>query len=63
MMEPAMTLLIRFECPQCHQTMLRNLQDFAPGKRQVCNHCQTPGRMTKDGLELFSKDLRQYCLG
>lgn len=57
-----MTLLIRFECPQCQSPMLLNLQDFAPGKRQRCKHCQTPGRMTRDGLERFSEDVRQYCL-
>jgi len=56
-----MTLLIRFECPKCNQTLLLDLQDFAPGHRHMCKTCQTPARMTKAGLELFSKDLRQYC--
>jgi uncharacterized paraquat-inducible protein A len=58
-----MNLLIRFECPQCKQTMMLRLQDLAPGKRQVCTRCQTPGRMTEDSLERFSQDLRRYCLG
>lgn len=56
-----MTLYIRFECPQCSQTLPLDLQDFAPGYRQVCKTCQTPARMTKTGLKLFSEDLRQYC--
>jgi hypothetical protein len=60
-MELAMTLQIRFECPQCHQTLLLDLQDYAPGHRQICKNCQTPGRMTRAGLERFSSDLRQYC--
>ena len=56
-----MTLLIRFECPQCKQTLPLDLQDFAPNQRRVCKTCQTPARMTKAGLEHFSEDLRQYC--
>lgn len=55
-----MTLSIRFECPQCKQTMPLDLQDFAPGHRQTCKICQTPTHMTKTGLELFSQDLLQY---
>ena len=55
-----MTLLIPFECPQCHLTLPLDLQDYAPGRRQICKTCQTPGRMTKAGLERFSKDLHQY---
>jgi hypothetical protein len=61
MMELTMTLLIRFECPQCNQSLPLKLQDFAPGQRQSCKSCQEPVRMTKDGLERFSKDLRLYC--
>jgi hypothetical protein len=60
-MELAMTLLISFECPQCNQSLPLKLQDFAPGQRQSCKSCQEPVRMTKDGLERFSKDLRLYC--
>ena len=60
-MELAMTLLMRFECPQCQQPLPLNLKDFAPGQRQICKTCQEPVRMTKAGLDLFSKDLRQYC--
>lgn len=56
-----MTLLIRFECPLCNQTLPLSLRDFAPGKRQTCKSCQEPVLMTKDGLERFSNDLRQYC--
>lgn len=56
-----MTLLLRFECPQCKQTLPLDLQDFAPGHRQICTTCQTPARMTKDALDHFSKDLHQYC--
>jgi hypothetical protein len=37
------------------------LQDFAPGKRQICKNCLESVHMTKDGLERFSKDLRRYC--
>ena len=55
-----MTLLIRFECPKCHETMLLDLQDFAPGHRQICKSCQTPGRITTAGLERFTNDLHQY---
>jgi len=55
-----MTLQIRYECPECHQTLSLNFQDFAPGKRRVCATCQTPGRITKTGLEQFTQDLRQY---
>ncbi len=56
-----MNLQIRYECPECHQTLPLNFQDFAPGKRQICTTCQTPGRITKTGLEIFTRDLRQYC--
>jgi hypothetical protein len=56
-----MTLQIRFECPECHQSLPLSLQDFAPGRRQVCATCQTPTRMTKEGLDRFSKDLHQFC--
>ena len=55
-----MTLLIRFECPQCKQELPLDLLDFAPGRRQHCKACQTPGRMTQAGLNRFSEDLRQY---
>jgi len=60
-MEPAMTLLIHVECPQCKKTLFLDLKDFAPGHRQLCKSCQTPGRMTNASLERFSSDLRQYC--
>lgn len=60
-MELTMTLLLRFECPQCHQTLPLNLRDFAPGQRQTCKTCQKPVFMTKDGLDRFSKEVRQYC--
>ena len=56
-----MTLLIRFECPQCKETLFLDLQDFAPGHRQICKICQTPGRITSANLERFSSDLRLYC--
>ena len=56
-----MTLQIRFECPQCNQTLLLDLEDYAPGQRQICKTCQTPGRITRAGLERFSSDLRLYC--
>ncbi len=58
-----MTLLIRFECPQCSQELSIDLKEFAPGHRQVCKTCQEPARMTKAGLERFSKDMRQYFQG
>ena len=56
-----MILQIRFECPQCNQTLLLDLRDYAPGRRQVCKTCQTPGRITRASLERFSSDLHQYC--
>ena len=56
-----MTLQIRYECPECHQTLSLDFDDFAPGKRRVCAPCKTPGRITKTGLEDFSRDLQQYC--
>ena len=56
-----MSLQIRFECPQCNQALPLNVTDLAPGRRQICKSCQTPARMTKNGLELFSKELQQYC--
>ena len=56
-----MTLQIRYECPECHQTLSINFQDFAPGKRKVCSTCLTPGRITKSGLKRCSNDLRKYC--
>lgn len=56
-----MTIQIRYECPQCQQTLSLNFQDFAPGKRQICTECQTPGRITQTALEHFTRDLRQYC--
>lgn len=59
----AMTLMIRFECPQCSQEMPLDLREFAPGNRQLCHTCQTPARMTKDSLDRFSKDMRQYFIG
>ena len=55
-----MTLKIRYECPECHQTLPLNFQDFAPGKRRVCATCKTPGRITQTGLERFTRDLHQY---
>lgn len=55
-----MTLLIRYECPQCNQELPLNLLELAPGRRQFCKTCQTPGRMTQAGLDRFSEDLHQY---
>ena len=56
-----MSLQIQLECPQCNQTLLINLADYAPGQRQMCKACQTPTRMTKTGLERLSKDVQQFC--
>ena len=56
-----MTLLIRFECPQCKATLFLDLNDFAPGHRQICKNCQTPGRITSASLERLSCDLHQFC--
>lgn len=55
-----MSLQIRLECPQCKQIIPLNMQDLAPGHRQVCRTCQTPARMTQSSLEHFSKDLHLY---
>ena len=60
-MELIMTLQIRYECPECHQILSIDFQDFAPGKRQICTTCQTPGRITKTGLKHFSEEVRQFC--
>lgn len=61
--EIAMSLQIQFECPQCNQTLAVNLNDYAPGRRQICETCQTPARVTEAGLERFSEDLQLFCLG
>lgn len=57
-----MSLQIRFECPHCNQEIPLNVMDYAPGQRQVCKICQIPARITKTGLERFSRDLHQYFL-
>lgn len=56
-----MSLQIHFECPECNQELPLDVMELAPGRRQVCQDCQTPARMTEAALELFSKELYQYC--
>ena len=58
-----MSLQIQFECPQCNQELPIDLAEYAPNRRRVCKTCQTPARMTKAGLERFTRDLQQFCLG
>lgn len=61
LMEAAMSLQIRLECPRCNALLPLDLTEFSPGRRQICTHCQTPARMTPATLERFTSDLRQYC--
>jgi len=56
-----MSLQIRLECPSCNAALPLDLEQMAPGRRQVCNKCQTPVRMTPASLEQFTSDLHQYC--
>lgn len=56
-----MDLQIRFVCPECNEPQSYGFHEIAPGRRQICQGCQTPVRLTTDSLDLFAQDLRQYC--
>ncbi|MDH3998281.1 MAG: hypothetical protein OET90_05525 [Desulfuromonadales bacterium] len=56
-----MSLQVCFECPKCNEAKPFNLQDMAPGRRPVCDSCDTPAHITLNSLERLSSDLRQYC--
>ena len=56
-----MELSIRLECPQCNTALPLPLKELSPGRRQQCDFCQSPVRLTANGLERFAKDLRCYC--
>lgn len=56
-----MDLQISLVCPECNEPQSFNFHEIAPGRRQVCAVCQAPLRMTTDSLDMFAKDVRQYC--
>ncbi len=56
-----MELSIRLECPQCSTPRPLPLSELSPGRRQVCDQCQAPVRLTADSLDRFAQDLRGYC--
>jgi len=56
-----MDLQIRLICPECDEEQSFNFHVIAPGRRQVCAGCQAPLRLTTDSLDMFAKDVRQYC--
>jgi uncharacterized paraquat-inducible protein A len=58
-----MELSIRLECPQCNTALPLPLQELSPGRKQVCNRCQLPVRLTAAGLDRLAQDLRCYCEG
>ena len=58
-----MELSIHLECPQCNTALPLPLRDLSPGRRQQCDRCREPVRLTAVGLERFAADLRCYCEG
>ncbi len=56
-----MDLQISLICPECNEAQSFNFHEIAPGRRQVCEGCETPLRLTTDSLDVFAKDVRQYC--
>ncbi|MBW2451411.1 MAG: hypothetical protein JRE16_00670 [Deltaproteobacteria bacterium] len=56
-----MELRIQLVCPRCDESMSLHIEDLAPGHRPLCQQCQTPGRLTPDSLERFSRELHLYC--
>lgn len=58
-----MELSIRLECPQCSTSLPLPLRELSPGRRQTCDRCQAPVRLTADSLTRFAQDLRGYCEG
>jgi len=56
-----MELSISLECPQCNTALPLPIRNLSPGRRQHCDLCQAPVRLTPDSLERFAQDLRCYC--
>ena len=56
-----MELSIRLECPQCSTALPLPLRELSPGRRQTCDRCQSPVRLTPDSLTRFTQDLRCFC--
>ena len=56
-----MELSIHLECPQCNTASLLPLQELFPGRRQLCDRCQMPVRLTANSLDRFAQDVRCYC--
>lgn len=56
-----MELSIRLECPQCSTALPLPISELSPGRRQTCDRCQSPVRLTTDSLNRFVQDLRCYC--
>jgi len=56
-----MELSIRLECPQCSTALPLPLRELSPGRRQTCNQCQMPVRMTADSLDRLAHDLICFC--
>lgn len=58
-----MELSIRLECPQCNTPLPLPIGELSPGRRQICEQCQSPVRLTSNSLDLFVRDLRCFCEG
>jgi uncharacterized paraquat-inducible protein A len=58
-----MELSIRLECPQCNTALPLPLQELALGRRQLCDRCQHPVRLTAESLDRLASDLRCFCAG
>lgn len=58
-----MELSIHLECPQCNTALPLPFRDLSPGRRQQCDRCQAPVRLTAVSLERFAEDLRCFCEG
>ena len=58
-----MELSIRLECPQCNTALPLPLQELSPGRRQLCDRCQQPVRLTAASLDRLAADLRCFCAG
>lgn len=56
-----MDLQIRLVCPECQELRSFDFDEIAPGRRQICSQCKTSLRLTTDSLDLFARDVRQYC--
>jgi hypothetical protein len=58
-----MELSIHLECPQCNTLLSQPIRELSIGRRQNCEHCNSPVRLTPNSLDLFTRDLRCYCEG